>query len=99
MQIICARLKILAMPPGRGVNPGLNAAEGEVDPGADLAPCILKGTWEPGVHQQQFTKRLRYSLVPCKSHPCADGSIRAPPFHGCIQLPSTLLRFSCLCVG
>lgn len=75
IQIICARLKILAMPPGRGVNQGANPPEGEVDPGADLAPCILKGTWEAGIHQQQFWKRLRYSLFPPQIIVCRiDGS-------------------------
>eukprot|EP00884_Botryococcus_braunii_P017767 jgi/Botrbrau1/4674/Bobra.33_2s0038.2 len=65
VQIICARLKILAMPPGRGVNQQQNPVEGEEEEGADLAPCILKGTWQSGpagAEQQYFVNRLRANM-------------------------------------
>lgn len=49
------------MPPGRGIVGPFNQAAADVDDDqtADLAPCILKGTWLPGPEQRVFRKRLR----------------------------------------
>jgi hypothetical protein len=64
MQIVSARLKILAMPPGRAVVPHAHAAgggEGAAAPGnqADLAPCILRGGWARDPQQKHLLPRLR----------------------------------------
>ena len=61
-QILCARLKILAMPPGRAVVQHGGAAAAEVEP--DLAPCILRGGWAPGPEQRKLLPRLRCAQVP-----------------------------------
>jgi hypothetical protein len=51
-QIICARLKLLAMPPPRAGEDG-------------LAPDILAGTWVPAPDQRRLWPRLRCArLVP-----------------------------------
>ena len=65
MQIICARLKLLAMPHGRGLVDQLDVApEGEdVDDVDALAPNILSGTWHADPAQRCFLPRLRCSLI------------------------------------
>lgn len=71
-QILCARLKILAMPPGRAVVQHGGAAAAEVEP--DLAPCILRGGWAPGPEQRKLLPRLRCAhRFPsiCNSKKCA----------------------------
>ncbi|CAL8462140.1 g1671 [Coccomyxa elongata] len=60
VQILCARLKILAMPPGRAVVQHGEAAAAEVEP--DLAPCILRGGWAPGPEQRKLLPRLRANV-------------------------------------
>ncbi|KAK9906901.1 hypothetical protein WJX75_009933 [Coccomyxa subellipsoidea] len=60
VQILCARLKILAMPPGRAVVQHGGAAAAEVEP--DLAPCILRGSWAPGPEQRKLLPRLRANV-------------------------------------
>lgn len=73
VQILCARLKILALPPGQAaVPPGAPAAAaagaGAGQQGAAgqpalargaLAPDILRGGWLPGAAQARFLPRLK----------------------------------------
>ncbi|KAK9818153.1 hypothetical protein WJX72_007878 [[Myrmecia] bisecta] len=60
VQIICARLKILGMRPGRGLAADA-AAEGEEER-RNLAPRILGGVWEHDPSQKHLFKRLRSNL-------------------------------------
>ena len=70
-QIVSARLKILAMPPGRAVVPHVHAAgaNGGIAMGmgggnqADLAPCILRGGWARDPAQKHLLPRLRSTTV------------------------------------
>ena len=63
VQILCARLKILALPPGQAAIPpgGAGAApaqQGGAGRGA-LAPDILRGGWLPRSRQAQLLPRLK----------------------------------------
>ena len=70
MQIICARLKILALPPGQAAVPpgapaavaGQQRAAGQPGLGRGaLAPDILRGGWLPGQGQERLLPRLRWA--------------------------------------
>ncbi len=70
-QIICARLKILALPPGQAAVPpgalaagaGQQRAAGQPGLGRGaLAPDILRGGWLPGQGQERLLPRLRCVL-------------------------------------
>jgi hypothetical protein len=55
-QIICARLKLLAMPPPRAGEDG-------------LAPNILAGTWVPAPDQRRLWPRLRCARASRRMRP------------------------------
>ena len=71
VQIICARLKILALPPGQAAVPPGALAAGAAQQGAAgqpglgrgaLAPDILRGGWLPGTGQEKLLPRLRCAV-------------------------------------
>ena len=66
VQILCARLKILALPPGQAAIPPGAAAAAPAQHGGRgaLAPDILRGGWLPRSRQAQFLPRLKCA-TPC----------------------------------
>ena len=57
MKIICARLRILANPVGRGLLPPHTLPSTEQ--AQHMAPDIIKGVWRWEPAQQRFMPRLR----------------------------------------
>ena len=81
LQIICARLKLLAMPPGRALVQPFDAPLGE---GAeDLAPHILTGTWNVDARQRRLLPRLRYPRPSRAWHSLHDMLALPPGMHVC----------------
>ncbi|KAK9806487.1 hypothetical protein WJX73_002224 [Symbiochloris irregularis] len=62
VQIICARLKLLAMPHGRGLVAQMDLPEEDEDDLDALAPDILAGTWHADPAQLHFLPRLRANV-------------------------------------
>ncbi len=63
MQIICARLKILGMRPGRGLLAVDGVAAMDDAYRSELAPRILKGVWEHDPTQKHLFQRLRCAVA------------------------------------
>ncbi|CAK0750091.1 hypothetical protein CVIRNUC_001963 [Coccomyxa viridis] len=64
VQILCARLKILALPPGQAAIPPGAAAAAPAQQGGRgaLAPDILRGGWLPRSRQAELLPRLKANL-------------------------------------
>ena len=59
LQILCSRLKILAMPPGRALRAPFAQAAPDPHQQADLAPVIMKGVWQRDASQKTLRGRVR----------------------------------------
>ena len=77
LQILCARLKILALPPGQAAIPPAGAGAAPAQQGGGgrgaLAPDILRGGWLPRSRQAQLLPRLKCATpCPATSSPSYD---------------------------
>ena len=61
VQIMSSRLKILLMPPGRGLVPPFDQAAPEE--AANMSPVIMTGEWEDRKADYGFQGRLRLDLI------------------------------------
>ena len=68
VQILSARLRILANPVGRGLLPGPHEPLSAED-APHMAPDILKGVWRLDPLQRSFLPRLRCLLGPTVAQP------------------------------
>ena len=59
LQILCSRLKILAMPPGRALRAPFAQAAPDPHQQADLAPVIMRGVWQRDASQKTLRGRVR----------------------------------------
>ena len=59
LQILCSRLKILAMPPGRALRAPFAQAAPDPHQQADLAPVIMQGVWQRDASQKTLRGRVR----------------------------------------
>ena len=62
LQILCSRLKILAMPPGRALRAPFAQAAPDPHQQADLAPVIMKGVWQRDASQKTLRGRVRWAI-------------------------------------